>query len=246
MQYLLSGAQVYGKNGFYPADVFIRDGRIISVGTPSSSLPAEATVLNCANLFLFPGFVDVHVHLREPGFSYKETIATGTAAAARGGFTSVCSMPNLAPAPDSAEHLAEQQTIIDRDARVNVHPYGTLTVDRAGKQVAPLAELAVSGAVAFSDDGSGVQDDAVMLAAMTEAKRLNKIVAAHCEVNALLRGGYIHDGEYAAAHGHRGICSESEWGQIKRDLELVRKTGVSYHVCHVSSAESVALIRAAK
>ncbi len=244
MRYLLSGAQVYGENGFTRQDVLVDNGRIVSVMTPVSSVPADTTPIDLRDLFLFPGFVDVHVHLREPGFSYKETIATGTAAAARGGFTSVCSMPNLNPAPDSAEHLAEQTAIIRRDAAVHVHPYGTLTVGRAGEQVAPLAEM--TEAVAFSDDGSGVQEDAVMREAMHTAAGLNKIVAAHCEVNDLLRGGYIHDGEYAAAHGHRGICAESEWGQIKRDLELVRETGVKYHVCHISCAESVELIRAAK
>ena len=244
MRFLLSGAQVYRKNSFCLCDVLVDDGRIVSISRHSSSHPADTMVIDMANLFLFPGFVDVHVHLREPGFSYKETIATGTAAAARGGVTSVCSMPNLDPAPDSAAHLGVQQAIINRDAVVHVYPYGTLTVGRAGKVVASLAEM--PGAVAFSDDGSGVQDDDVMRAAMTEAKRLGKIVAAHCEVNALLRGGYIHDGDYAAAHGHRGICSESEWGQIKRDLELVRETGVKYHVCHISTAESVELIRAAK
>ena len=244
MQFLLSGAQVYRKNGFYPADVLVDNGRIVSVSQRASSHPFGLMVMNLANLFLFPGFVDVHVHLREPGFSYKETIATGTAAAARGGFTSVCSMPNLQPAPDCAEALAVQQAIIDRDAVVHVYPYGTLTVNRAGRQVAPFAEM--HRAIAFSDDGSGVQDDDVMRAAMLAAKRLDKIVAAHCEVNDLLRGGYIHDGIYAAAHGHKGICAESEWRQIERDLALVRETGVKYHVCHISCARSVALIRAAK
>ena len=244
MRYLLSGAQVYRKGGFKKQDLLIADGRIVAICPPVSSLPADTTVIDMANLFLFPGFVDVHVHLREPGFSYKETVATGTAAAARGGVTSVCTMPNLDPAPDSAEHLAVQQAIIERDAVVHTYPLGTLTVGRAGKVIAPFAEM--PGAIAFSDDGSGVQDDDLMRAAMTEVKRLGKIVAAHCEVNDLIRGGYIHDGEYAAAHGHRGICAESEWGQIKRDLELVRETGVKYHVCHISTAESVELIRAAK
>ena len=244
MRYLLSGAQVWSENGFDRKDVLVDDGRIVSITAPVSSISADTTPIDLRDLFLFPGFVDVHVHLREPGFSYKETIATGTAAAARGGFTSVCSMPNLNPAPDSAGHLAEQTAIIRRDAAVRVYPYGTLTVGRAGQAVAPLAEM--TEAVAFSDDGSGVQDDSVMREAMQTAAGLNKIVAAHCEVNDLLRGGYIHDGEYAAAHGHRGICSESEWGQIKRDLALVRETGVKYHVCHISCAESVELIRAAK
>lgn len=213
MQYWLSGAQVYRKNGFCQRDVLILDGHIVSIAEPSSFYPTDAVFLDLSNLFLFPGFVDVHVHLREPGFSYKETMASGTAAAARGGVTTVCSMPNLNPPPDSAAHLNEQTAIIARDAAVRVHPYGTLTVGRAGKIVAPLAELAEAGAVAFSDDGSGVQDDAVMRAAMLEADRLGKIVAAHCEDERLLHGGYIHDGTYAGAHGHPGICAESEWGR---------------------------------
>ncbi len=246
MQFWLSGAQVYQENGFRMGNVLVVDGRIVSIDDPTATRPADAMAIDCANLFLFPGFVDVHVHLREPGFSYKETIATGTAAAAHGGFTTVCSMPNLNPAPDSVPHLQQQKDIIARDACIHVHPYGTLTVGRAGKALAPLAELAANGAVAFSDDGTGVQDDALMRAAMTEAKRLDRIVAAHCEDERLLHVGYIHDGAYAAAHGHRGICSESEWGQIKRDLALVRETGVRYHVCHISTAESVALIREAK
>ncbi len=247
MRTTLSGAFVYRKDGFYPCDVTVDDGRIVSISRHvpvSDSLFADSSVVDMAGLFLFPGFVDVHVHLREPGFSYKETVATGTAAAARGGVTSLCTMPNLDPPPDNAEHLALQQAIIDRDAVVHVYPMGTLTAGRMGKSVAPLAEM--TGAIAFSDDGSGVQTDDVMRQAMTEAKRLGKIVAAHCEVNALLNGGYIHDGDYAAAHGHRGICSESEWGQIKRDLDLVRETGVAYHVCHISTAESVAIIREAR
>ena len=187
MRYLLSGAQVYRKGGFKKQDLLIADGRIVAICPPVSSLPADTTVIDMANLFLFPGFVDVHVHLREPGFSYKETVATGTAAAARGGVTSVCTMPNLDPAPDSAEHLAVQQAIIDRDAVVHTYPLGTLTVGRAGKVIAPFAEM--PGAIAFSDDGSGVQDDDLMRAAMTEVKRLGKIVAAHCEVNDLIRAG---------------------------------------------------------
>ncbi len=194
---------------------------------------------------VFPGFCDVHVHFREPGFSYKETVATGSRAAARGGYTAVCTMPNLNPTPDSLEHLNLQRSIIERDACIHVYPYGTITVGEKGEQLAALEDMApyVCG---FSDDGRGVQNDDMMRAAMIKAKSLNKMIVAHCEVNELLRRGYIHDGEYAAAHGHRGICSESEWAQIARDLELVKEIGCSYHVCHISTKESVDIIRKAK
>ena len=194
---------------------------------------------------IFPGFCDVHVHFREPGFSYKETIATGSLASARGGYTAVCTMPNLNPVPDSIEHLRQQLDIIEKDACIHVYPYGAITVGEKGEEIADLEGMAPD-VIAFSDDGKGVQSDDMMLGAMLRAKALNKMIVAHCEVNDLLRGGYIHDGEYAAAHGHRGICSESEWGQIARDLELVKKTGVKYHVCHISTKESVQIIRKAK
>ena len=194
---------------------------------------------------IFPGFCDVHVHFREPGFSYKESIASGSSAAARGGYTAVCTMPNLNPVPDSPEHLALQEELIRDQAKVRVLPYGAITVGEQGAELARLEALAPR-VVAFSDDGRGVQNDDMMRAAMLEAKRLGKLIAAHCEDNRLLHGGYIHDGAYARAHGHAGICSESEWGQIKRDLELVRETGCAYHVCHISTKESVALLRAAK
>ncbi|MBR1560682.1 MAG: dihydroorotase [Clostridia bacterium] len=195
--------------------------------------------------FLFPGFCDVHVHLREPGFSYKETIATGTAAAKAGGYTAVCAMPNLDPVPDSPETLKRELDIIARDACVNVYPYGAITAGEKGERLSDMAGMA-EHVCAFSDDGRGVQDAGMMRAAMETAKGLNKIIAAHCEVNELLRGGYIHDGAYARAHGHRGICSESEWRQIERDLSLADETGCKYHVCHISTKESVRLIRDAK
>jgi len=194
---------------------------------------------------VFPGFCDVHVHFREPGFSYKETIRSGCAAAAHGGFTAVCPMPNLKPVPDSPAHLEEELSAIRQDATVGVFPYGALTVGQKGEEAADLSEMA-DKVVAFSDDGRGVQSEEMMERLMREAGRLGKIVAAHCEDNSLLRGGYIHDGDYARAHGHRGICSESEWGPIARDLKLAEKTGCAYHVCHISTKESVALIRDAK
>ena len=197
------------------------------------------------NTVILPGFCDVHVHFREPGFSYKETVKSGSLAAARGGYTAVCTMPNLSPAPDTREHLDAQLEIINRDASIAVIPYGTITKSQLGKELADMSDMA-DGVVGFSDDGKGVQDREVMRLGMLEAKRLGKPIAAHCEDNSLLHAGYIHDGEYAKAHGHRGICSESEYGPIARDVELVRETGVDYHVCHISTKESVDIIRKAK
>lgn len=203
------------------------------------------SVFNSPEYVIFPGFCDVHVHFREPGFSYKETILTGSSSAARGGYTAVCTMPNLNPVPDSAENLAAEQALIDKTALINVYPYAAITRGERGEELAELEAMAPK-AIAFSDDGRGVQSREMMREAMLKATSLGKIIAAHCEDNSLLRGGYIHDGEYAHTHGHCGICSESEWGQIERDLELVRDTGAAYHVCHISTKESVALIRAAK
>ena len=194
---------------------------------------------------VFPGFCDVHVHFREPGFSYKETIFSGSRAAARGGYTAVCTMPNLNPVPDSVENLKIQRDIIERDSVINIYPYGSITVGERGEQLSDMDGLAAD-AIAFSDDGRGVQNDDMMLEAMLTAKKLGKMIVAHCEVNELLHGGYIHDGIYAKTHGHRGICSESEYAQIARDLKLVEKTGCSYHICHISTKESVELIRQAK
>jgi dihydroorotase len=192
-----------------------------------------------------PAFCDIHVHFREPGQTWKETIRTGSLAAARGGYTLVCAMPNLDPVPDSPEHLALEQAAIDRDAVITVLPYCSITKGRKGRELVDFSALK-SFCVAFSDDGSGVQEEGMMRAAMEAAARENVILAAHCEDNTLLKGGYIHDGKYCAAHGHKGICSESEWGQIKRDLALCEETGCRYHVCHISTRESVELIRQAK
>ena len=214
---------------------------IDTIGASISTL----SVFNSPRFVVFPGFCDVHVHFREPGFSYKETIGTGSLASARGGYTAVCTMPNLNPVPDSLEHLKMQLDLIEQSACIHVYPYGAITVDEKGETLADLEAMApyVAG---FSDDGRGVQSAQMMEQAMLRAKALGKLIVAHCEDNSLLRGGYIHDGSYAKAHNHRGICSESEWGQIARDLELVAKTGVSYHVCHISTKESVELIRQAK
>ena len=217
-------------------------GGIVSQGMLSVE---ELSSFSQNQYFVFPGFCDVHVHFREPGFSYKETIASGSMAAARGGYTAVCTMPNLNPVPDSKENLKKQLDLIEEQACIHVYPYGAITVGEKGETLADLEGMA-EDAVAFSDDGRGVQADDMMEQAMIRAKTLGKMIVAHCEVNELLRGGYIHDGAYAKAHGHKGICSESEYLQIARDLELVEKTGCSYHVCHISTKESVDIIRKAK
>lgn len=226
-----------------------RDGRLSDMQDGSvdiSSLFGDGVIPSGHSLLLVPGLVDVHVHLREPGFFYKETIATGTRAAARGGYTAVCAMPNLNPAPDTMEHLQEQLDLIEENAEVWVMPYGCITMGQKGRgELCDYASMNpyVAG---FSDDGKGVQDDDTMREAMKRVKEIGGIIVAHCEDESLLLGGYIHDGEYAKLHGHRGICSESEWKQVERDLQLVRETGCRYHVCHVSTKETVELIRRAK
>ena len=203
------------------------------------------SVFNTPEYIIFPGFCDVHVHFREPGFSYKETIETGCRASARGGYTAVCTMPNLNPVPDSEESLQKQIDIIEADSTINVYPYGSITVGQKGEELSQLDAMAQK-CIAFSDDGRGVQSEELMREAMLKAKALGKMIVAHCEDNSLLHGGYIHDGEYCKNHSHKGICSESEWKPIERDLKLVKETGCSYHVCHISTKESVELIRKAK
>lgn len=241
---VLKGGRVFSGGKSFEADVVVCGDRIAEVTPEAAILPGDK-VVDCRGRWVTAGLVDLHVHLREPGFSSKETIATGTAAAAHGGFTTVCAMPNLEPAPDSLENLRRETEIIERDAVVKVLPYATITRRRAGREIVDFAALRPYVA-AFSDDGSGVQDDGMMLAAMRAAAANDCIIAAHCEVNSLLHGGYIHDGAYAAAHGHKGISSESEWRQIERDIRLAEQTGCRYHVCHISTKESVALIRDAK
>lgn len=236
------------KDGFVVGvgkqDIAITDGRISERGEHIEA-KAKDRVINAEGLVVAPAFVDVHVHLREPGYGYKERIATGTMAAARGGYTTVCSMPNLNPVPDSVENLKAQQDIIDRDAKIEVLPYAAITIGRKGEELVDMASL-VGKVCAFSDDGSGVQVDGMMERAMTEAVKHDQLIAAHCEVEELLKGGYIHDGEYAKAHGHKGICSESEWEQVKRDIEIAERLGCRYHVCHISTKETVQLVREAK
>lgn len=243
MNFILKGGKVYIDGRITRQDILVSDGLIACV---SDSICSEsATIIDCKDMNIFPGLADVHVHLREPGFFYKETIETGTNACAHGGYTLVCSMPNLNPTPDNLGNLNVQLDLIRKDAVIDVRPYGTITVGQKGECLSDMDAMApyVAG---FSDDGRGVQDEELMRQAMLKAKSLGKIIVAHCEDNSLLYGGYIHDGEYAKAHGHKGICSESEYGPIARDLKLVEETGCSYHVCHISTQESVELIRQAK
>ena len=225
-------------------DILIVDGVIADRGS-NIETTSEDMIIDATGLKVAPAFVDVHVHLREPGYGYKERIATGTMAAARGGYTTVCSMPNLNPVPDSVENLKVQQDIIDSDAKIEVLPYAAITIGRKGEELVDVASLH-DKVCAFSDDGSGVQIDGMMERAMSEAVKHDALIAAHCEVEELLKGGYIHDGEYARQHNHKGICSESEWEQVKRDIEIAEKLGCRYHVCHISTKETVELVRQAK
>lgn len=225
-------------------DIAIVDGKIAERGN-NIIATAEDEVIDASGLMVAPAFVDVHVHLREPGFGYKERIETGTMAAARGGYSTVCPMPNLNPVPDTVENLKVQQDIIDRDAKIEVLPYAAITMGRKGEELVDVASLH-DKVCAFSDDGSGVQVDGMMERAMREAVKYDALIAAHCEVEELLKGGYIHDGEYAREHGHKGICSESEWAQVKRDIEIAERLGCRYHVCHISTKETVQLVREAK
>ena len=243
MSTLFKNAKVY-QNGAFHIDNLSVDGNGICFGGTVDSF-SSSCVNEFNNCYVFPGFVDVHVHLREPGFSYKETIASGTKASARGGYTAVCSMPNLNPVPHNITNLQKQLDIIKKDAVINVYPYASITVNQAGEKLSDFDGMSkyVAG---FSDDGKGVQNPEMMKQAMIKAKQLGKPIVAHCEDNSLLFGGYIHDGEYAKKHSHKGICSESEWGPIKRDIELVKETGCAYHVCHISTKESVEIIRQAK
>ena len=236
MEFTFKNAHIYNNGGFEIKDFTVAlNYTDLSVGSLSAF----------NNIYVFPAFCDVHVHFREPGFFYKETIKTGSLSAARGGYTDVCTMPNLKPVPDSIENIKEQLKIIEKTSAIRVHPYAAITKGEMGKELVNFEALAPY-CIAFSDDGRGVQSEDMMRAAMLKARKLGKIIAAHCEDNSLLDGGYIHKGEYAAAHGHKGICSESEWRQIERDLKLAKETGCKYHVCHISTAESVELIRKAK
>lgn len=246
MTLLIKNALTYIDKTFKKSDVLIKDGRIHSLAVSILSESVDRVVDAQDKYFLIPGFVDVHTHLREPGFSYKETIKTGSMAGAKAGYTDLCTMPNLNPAPDNAEHLKAQTDIIERDAVINVLPFGTITKERKGVGEIIDFESIADQVAGFSDDGTGVQTEELMKQAMTKCAKLGKIISAHCEVNDLLKGGYIHDGVYARTHNHKGICSESEWAQIERDCCLAEETGCQYHVCHISTKESVDIIRKAK
>lgn len=245
MTTLIKGAFVYMGAGFSKLDVLITDGKINTLGTSISTNGVDA-VFYAQDKYLIPGFVDVHVHLREPGFSYKETIKTGTLAAAKGGYTAVCPMPNINPVPDSVENIKVELDLIKKDAVINVYPFASITKGRKGRGELVDFDALKELAVGFSDDGTGVQDEQDMALAMEKCAKLGKIISAHCEVNDLLKGGYIHDGEYCKTHGHKGICSASEYEQIERDCKLAKEIGVHYHVCHISTKESVDIIRRAK
>lgn len=244
--YILRGGLWADQDGIRQADIEVAEGKIKTITLPGElSAESDIATYDLGGKLITYGLCDVHVHFRQPGFEAKETIASGSAAAAAGGFTTVCAMPNLNPTPDSVKHIEEELSHIRKDAKIEVLPYASITIERKGRELVDMEALR-QYAVAFSDDGSGVQDSGMMRNAMKKAAELDVLIAAHCEDNNLLRGGYIHDGEYAAANGHKGICSESEWGPIKRDLQIAEETGCRYHVCHISTKESVQLIREAK
>ncbi len=246
MRTLIKNALVYTGNTFKKSDVLIEDSVIHSLGISIPENGVDRVFDFNYKYYLIPGLVDVHVHLREPGFSYKETIKTGTAAAAKAGYTAVCSMPNLDPPPDSPEHLQMELDIIRRDAVIDVFPFASITKGRKGRGECVDFSALKDKVIGFSDDGTGVQDEALMRAAMKACASEGAVISAHCEVNELLHGGYIHDGRYCREHGHKGICSESEWKEIERDCRLAEETGCRYHVCHISAKESVDIIRKAK
>ncbi|MGF6376911.1 dihydroorotase [Clostridiales Family XIII bacterium PM5-7] len=246
MTTLLKNGTIFTSHGLMQRDVFVSNGKVFVDSLDALTIQPADSIVDCTNQVIIPGFVDVHVHLREPGFFYKESIASGTAAAAKGGYTCVCPMPNLNPAPSTLDALRVQLDLIERDAKIKVIPYGTITAKQDGRsQLADMDAMApyVCG---FSDDGKGIQTGDLMEEAMEKAKALGKLIVAHCEDETLLYDGYIHQGNYAQAHNHRGICSESEWAQVARDVELAAKTGCGYHVCHISTKETVNIIREAK
>ncbi len=245
MLYIFKNSENYLNKSRAYGDFALCDGRLVSLDCVDSAIIDGADTVTFNNCLILPGFCDVHVHFREPGFLYKEDIFTGSSSAAAGGYTDVCTMPNLNPVPDSVENLKIQLDAIREKAVIRVHPFGALTVSEAGREAADLEGMS-EYAIGYSDDGRGVQSAEMMESLMRRAATLDKVISAHCEDNSLLNGGYIHDGQYAKAHGHRGICSESEWGPIARDIELAKRTGVKYHVCHISTKESVDIIRRAK
>lgn len=253
MNFLITGGEVFtGNDSLLRADILVADGVVKKIATSISGDEAariadgDCEIVDALGLTIIPGLTDLHVHFREPGYEYKETIAGGAQAAKAGGFTTVCTMPNLNPAPDTPENLRQQLNAIDRQNDVQIIPYATITRGRIGEETLVDYDVLANDVAGFSDDGSGVQSADVMRAAMKRIAATGKMLAAHCEVNALLRGGYIHDGDYARNNNHRGICSESEWKEIERDIELAEETGVRLHICHISTEEGVDLVRRAK
>ena len=245
MKTLLKNGNIFTSKGFVTADIIIENSTA-KLSVKDSSFLSFDEIIDCTNLYITPGFTDVHVHFREPGFFYKESIQTGSLSAARGGYVNVCTMPNLNPVPSNLETLKIQLELIKETSCINIIPYGTITQKGNGKSELSNMEDLADYTIAYTDDGKGVQTQELMLEAMEKARNLDKIIVAHCEDESLLRGGYIHDGKYAKLNNHRGICSESEWVQVKRDVELAQKLGTKYHVCHVSTKESVDIIRNAK
>ena len=245
MKTLLKNGNILTSKGFVIADIIIENSTA-KLSEKDSSFLSFDEIIDCTNLYITPGFTDVHVHFREPGFFYKESIQTGSLSAARGGYVNVCTMPNLNPVPSNLETLKIQLELIKETSCINIIPYGTITQKGNGKSELSNMEDLADYTIAYTDDGKGVQTQELMLEAMEKARNLDKIIVAHCEDETLLKGGYIHDGKYAKLNNHRGICSESEWVQVKRDVELAQKLGTKYHVCHVSTKESVDIIRNAK
>jgi len=245
MKTLLKNGNIFTSKGFVTADIIIENSTA-KLSVKDSSFLSFDEIIDCTNLYITPGFTDVHVHFREPGFFYKESIQTGSLSAARGGYVNVCTMPNLNPVPSNLDNLKIQLELIKETSCINIIPYGTITQKGNGKSELSNMEDLADYTIAYTDDGKGVQTQELMLEAMEKARNLDKIIVAHCEDESLLRGGYIHDGKYAKLNNHRGICSESEWVQVKRDVELAQKLGTKYHVCHVSTKESVDIIRNAK
>ena len=246
MKTLIKNGQINTrKNMTTPAEIWIEDGRIKAIGTGFSEAEFDE-VFDAKGQLITPGLVDVHVHLREPGFTYKETIEAGTRSAARGGFTTVCAMPNLNPVPDTAEKLRQVYDIIRKDAVVKVLQYAPITENLRSEKLVDQEALVEEGAFAFTNDGVGVQTAGTMYLAMKEAAKNNKALVAHTEDESLLFGGVMHAGKKAEELGLPGILSVTESSQIARDLLLAEATGVHYHVCHVSTKESVRVIRDAK
>ncbi len=245
MSMIIKGATCFVGGEFRVCDIRVAQGKIVAIESQIEPTPSDEVICG-EGQYLLPGLVDVHVHLREPGFERKETIKSGTAAAARGGVTTLFSMPNLSPVPDSVENLGVQLSAIKRDASVKVIPYASITLGQKGAGELVDFEALAPAVCGFSDDGRGVQSDELMLRAMQAAKSVGRPIVAHCEVNSLLEGGYIHKGDYCERNGHKGICSESEWAQVERDLSLVESADCQYHICHISTKESVCLLREAK